>query len=484
LGWLDKIFSKAKRPKNANMNLNVSMKGYEPTFTAFGEITLQSDIILSAIKMKQRFFGKLDPRHIRIRDDKTELVTDSSVARLMRQPNDFQTPYDFLTQAWFMREKDNNCFIYPDYYISNAGQKIYTGMYILLPTSAPIIEQDESGNLFLRFLFLNPAREVVFPYEDIIVWKQDMEDNQFLGGGRYDRMADSDLLNSLSAYHTAKEAVAEASKLGCYLDGIIKVNAYVAADEKAQKIRDQFISDLRTNKSGVGVLDMGAEYQDIHRSLKMVDAATLAEIKNNVLLHLGVTMDMLQGKFTEADKEAFYENHIEPAAISLGQAMEKVFFSQWQTSYGDRIEMYPKKIRLMSTSEITKVVQSTINAGVFTLDEYREMYGYAPLPNEEGKQRPRGFNNLDGGQPSINPDNVGVSADAEQDIVEDVQDVVKTPLLVGQIQSLTQIIADYQTGKYTYNQALNMLEIGIGLTEAEATKLLDKQDDELIGGGK
>lgn len=402
MSWLTNLFSKAKRPKNANMNLNVSMKGYEPTFSSVNPLTLQNDIILSAVRMKARFFSKLDPRHIRVHDDKTELVTDSSVARLMRTPNDFQTTSDFLSQAYFMREKDNNCFIYPDYYISNAGQKIYTGMYILLPSMAPVIEQDESGKLFMRFLFINPDREVVFPYENIIVWKQNIEDNQFLGGGRYDRMADADLLNSLSAYHTAKEAVAEASKLGCYLDGILKVNGYSADSEKIQKIRDEFISDLKKNKSGIAVLDNGAEYQDIQRSLKMVDAATLQEIKNNVFLHTGVTMEMLQGKFTEADKESFFENWIEPAALSLGQAMEKVFFSQWQTSYGDRIQLYPKKIQLMSASETTKVVQATINAGVFTLDEYREMYGYAPLPNNEGQQRPRGFNNLDGG---LNPQN-------------------------------------------------------------------------------
>ena len=156
------------------------------------------------------------------------------------------------------------------------------------------------------------------------------------------------------------------------------------------------IKDLRENKSGVGVLDNGADFQDVKRSLKMVDAATLAEIKNNVLLHTGVTMEMLQGKFTAEDKESFYENWIEPAAISLGQAMSKVFFSQWQTSYGDQVQLYPRKIQLMSTSEITNVVRETINAGVFTLDEYREMYGYAPLPNGEGQQRPRGFNHLDG----------------------------------------------------------------------------------------
>jgi len=402
MGWLNKIFSKGKRNPNAVMNLNVSMKGYEPTFTSFGKNILQSDIIYSATKMKARFFGKLEPKHIRVKqgDDKsghtTELVTDSSVARILRKPNDFQTTYDFLTQAYFMREMQDNCFIYPDYYTSNNGQRIYTGMYVLLPIMTPIVEQDLSGKLFLRFQFVNPAREVVFPFEDIIVWKQNIEDNQFIGGGRYAGLSNVDLLNSLSAYHTSKEAVAEAAKLGCCLDGIIKVNAYAADNKQTQEIRDKFIADLKQNKSGIGVLDNGADYQNIQRSLKMVDAATLAEIKENVMLHVGLTMDMLQGKFTEQEKEAFYENWIEPAAISLGQAMSKVFFSQWQTSYGDQIQLYPRKIQLMSTAEITRVVQSTINAGVFTLDEYREMYGYAPLPNGEGLARPRGFNHLDG----------------------------------------------------------------------------------------
>ena len=396
MGWLSDLFKKGKPRKNTNFDLAVSMKGYEPTFTAFGNNILQSDIIYSAQKMKARFFGKLDPRHIRIREDKIELVTDSSVARLLRTPNDFQTTYDFLTQAYFMREKDDNCFIYPDYYISNAGQKIYKGLYILLPVMTPQIMEDESGRLFIRFQFVHPSREVIFPYEDIIVWRQNIEDNQFIGGGRYAGLANADLLNSLSAYHTAKEAVAEAAKMGCFLDGIIKVAAYAADNEKTKAIRDKFIEDLKTNKSGLGVLDNGAEFQQVQRSLKMVDSATLAEIKNNVLLHTGVTMEMLQGKFSAEDKESFYENWIEPAAISLGQAMSKVFFSQWQTSYGDQVQLYPRKIQLMSTSEITSVVQTTINAGVFTLDEYREMYGYAPLPNGEGQQRPRGFNNLDG----------------------------------------------------------------------------------------
>lgn len=396
MSWLSDIFKKGKPKDNSKFNQAVSMKGYQPQFTSFGNNILESDIVYSALRMKARFFGKLDPRHIRVRDGLTETINDSSVARLLRNPNEFQTTYDFLTQAFFMREKDDNCFIYPDYKVASNGARVYTGMYILLPIMTPRVIEDASGKLFLKFEFVHPSREVIFPYEDIIVWKHNLEDNQFIGGGRYAGLANNDLINSLKAYHTSKEAVAEAAKLGCYIDGIIKVNSYVSDNEKIQNVRDKFISDLKENKSGIGVLDNGAEYQNIQRQLKMVDSATLKEIKENVLLHTGVTIEMLEGKFTTQEKEAFYENIIEPAAISLGQAMSKVFFSQWQTSFGDQVLLYPNKIQLMSTSEITAVVNAVRDLGAFSVDEIRGMYGYAPLPNGEGAGRPRSFNSLDG----------------------------------------------------------------------------------------
>lgn len=408
MGWLDKIFSKAKPKNNADYTLNVSMKGYEPTFTGFGKNINYSDIVLCATFLKMRFFGKLEPRHVRIKGDQMELVQDSSVARLMRQPNEFQTMYDFLTQAYFIREIYNNCFIYPDYYISNANQRIYTGMYILLPSMTPIIQQDESGKLFIRFQFVNPSREVLFPYEDIVVWKNNIEDNQFLGGGTFSTMGNADLLNSLQAYQTSKEAVAEAAKMGCLIDGIIKVNAYVSDNEKTQTIRNNFISDLKSNKSGIGVLDQGADFLNIQRQLKMVDAATLKEIKENVLLHTGVSIDMLMGKANEDEKNFLFENFIQPACISLQQAMSKVFFSQWQTTFGDKIEIYPRKYELMTIPQKINLIQATMAAGVFTIDEIREMTGYAPLPNGDGKARPRGYNSLDGVQEGGNDETDGL----------------------------------------------------------------------------
>lgn len=395
MGWLDKIFSKAKKNNNAKMNLNVSMKGYEPQFTSFGKNINYSDIVLAATFLKMRFFGKLEPKHVRIKNDKAVTVPDSSVARLLRTPNDFSTIYDFLTQAYFMREIQGNCYIYPDYRLSTEGQKIFTGMYILLPVMQPIIQQDESGKLFIQFEFLNPSRSVVFPLEDIIIWKGSMEDNQFLGGGTFINMANSDLLNSLQSYTSITEATAEAAKLGCTFDGILKINAYASTDEKIKKVRDDFVEDLRTNKAKIPVLDNGADYINVQRALKMADPETLKVIRENILIHTGVSLEMLMGKPAAGEKEFLYENYIQPACISLAQAMGRVFFSQWQTSFGDKIEIYPRKYELFTPDQKIRLIQATAAGGYYTIDEVREMTGYAPLENGEGDARPRGYNNLD-----------------------------------------------------------------------------------------
>lgn len=393
---LSKIFKPKAKTTNKGFNDVVTMV-YEPNFSKFGSNTLYSSLIYSAIQMKARYFAKLEPRHIRNENGKITVINDSSIAKVLKNPNHYQTTYDFLAQAYFMRRKDKTCYIYADYFKTNGGERKLDGLYILLPQAKPVIKEDANGNLKYVFAFSGYNSSIEFDYEEIIPWKDNLEDNQYMGGGTYDANANYDLYTTLEAYHEIKEAIKEAAKIGCMFEGYLKINSYTAGTigEQNKTIRDDFLTDIKAGK-GIPVLDNGADYHELKRQLKMVDASTLKEIKEAALISEGVTVELLTGKMTTQDKEAFYENHIEAAAISLAQAMSKLFFSQWQTTHGDQIVLYPHKVQLMATSEIVSIIQNTISAGVFKIDEYREMLGYAPLENGEGEQRPRGFNNLDG----------------------------------------------------------------------------------------
>lgn len=395
-GWLANLFKPRAEKANRGFNDIVSMVGYEPKFSNFGSQVLYSNLVLSALRLKQQFFGMLEPRHIRYDGGRAVTVYDSTVAKVLRNPNHYQTTYDFLTQAYFMREKDKTCYILVDRYKTTGGYWYNENIFVLLPSDKPEL-REENGELFWVFTFDGWSSPVVFNYADIVPWKKDIEDNQYMGGGKYSTHANNDLLNSLQAHRTITESVAEASKLGCMFDGLLKVNAFGADDKKTQAIRDKFLDDIKTNKGGLPVLDNGADYVQIQRQLKMVDGSTLKEIKENAFIATGVNADLLMGKMTPQDKEAFYDIHIAPPAISLEQALSKALFSR----SNDCVKLYPHKSQLMAMSEVINLMKAAGAMGVYTKDEWREMTGHEPLPNGEGQTMPRGYNNLDGDKTDI-----------------------------------------------------------------------------------
>jgi len=220
---LSQIF-KAKAVKKAkSFNDAITMVGYEPSFSKFGSKNLYSSVIYSAVQMKCRLFGKLEPRHIRNDNGKITTITDSGIARVLRNPNHYQTTYEFLAQAYWKRRQDKTCYIFVD--SEKKGNKTeYYGLYVLLPETKPIIKEYANGELYFVFKFDGYNNEVEIDYTDVIVWRDNLEDNQYMGGGNYHNNASADLHSTLEAYHTIKETIAEAAKIGCMFDGYLKIN--------------------------------------------------------------------------------------------------------------------------------------------------------------------------------------------------------------------------------------------------------------------
>lgn len=396
--FFGRLFGGGGQKKNKKMTTATRWGGYEPTFTQFGDNKFVSDLILEAIRLKADFISKLDPRHIRTENGTQKRIDESSVARMLREPNPFMTTSDFLYKAAFLREVNENVFIYPDYYWAKGGYKYYTGAYIIQPNRWSYYEDEKTGELFIGFKFDGRTDEVIFKYSELIHWRKNFEDDTYDGGGKFSRNENRDALDTLQAYRTICESIAEAAKCACYFDGILKISGFGEETEKIQQIRDDFVKDLRANKKGVAVLDNGAEWVNVQRSLKMVDEKTMSHFEKRILRLTGVSPAMLSGDFTTAQKEAFYERCIESAVISLGQAFTKTAFTKWQKSHGDEIIFYPNKIELMSTTEKIALLGATNAMGVWSINEVREMFGKPPV--EGGEARPRGYNSIDEGKPA------------------------------------------------------------------------------------
>lgn len=387
MGLLD--FLKKEKPPKQTVNVE-TMTGTNPTFTDFGSNIYASDIVVQSIRCKANEFKKLKPRHITIKDGQKAVVTNDSIARILRRPNEFMTTADFLEKITILLELTKNCFIYPTYYITKGKEKVYTAMYPLKPAEVTYL-QDLDNKLYLKMRFAN-GKEFTLPACDIIHWRKDYGLNDFFGGSAYGGNDDEGLLFLLDTYDKLLQSLSKAMEVSCKVNGILKINSY-ASQDKDKKEKEKFLKALKDNEGGIIVNDLGGEYIPVPKDIKLIDDATLNSIYKMILRANGTSLAILDGDYSAQQKASYYEHALEGDIISLGQAMTRVLFSDREQSIGHEIVLYPSNIVFMNMEHKLAYMNVAVPAGAMMKNEIREMGGYEPL--EDGNELPRAYNSLD-----------------------------------------------------------------------------------------
>ena len=368
-----------------------TMSGGVPFYSAFGDNLYASDIVVQSIRCKANEFKKLDPRHIRTIDGKQTVITDSSIARILRRPNEYMTTADFLEKITILLELNKNVYIYPAYYITKGGEKYYTGLYPLKPDNVTYLV-DSSGKYFIKLHFVN-GYETILPREDIIHWRKDYGVNDYFGGSLSGGNDDRGLLRAVREYDKLCQSIAKAVECSCKINGIVRYNTYMS-DEKQEAERIAFEERLAQNESGILFSDLKTEYTHLPRDVKIVDAETLKFYYDTILRASGTSLAILNGDYTKTQKEAYYEHALEADIKALGQAVSICLFSDREASFGNEVMFYPNQIVFMSMENKIAALQAGLPAGLFMKDEARELLGYAPLPNGQGQVIAQGYNSL------------------------------------------------------------------------------------------
>lgn len=379
-----------RKPKPTNSNYAPTFSGYSPILSDFGNDIYASDIIVQAIRCKANEFKKLKPRHIRITDGKEVVVNDSSIAKCLRRPNEYMTQSDFFEKITILLELNKNVFIYPTYYITNGGEKYYTGLYPLKPALVEYLT-NQSGTLYIHFTFGN-GYQMTLPASEVIHWRKDYGIDDYFGGS----ISGNDkrgLLKILKSFDKITQSIAVALDCSLKINGIVKYNSYLDDDKTKQK-QDEFNAKLLNNDSGILFTDLKTEYVNIPRDIKIVDKDTMEFVHNMILRNTGVSIAILNGDYTKSQKEAFYEHALEGDIKSLGEAMSKVIFTDREESFGNSIMLYPNSINFMSMENKLSALQIGLPAGIFQKDEARALLGYPPLPNGQGEMIAQGYNSL------------------------------------------------------------------------------------------
>lgn len=381
-----------KKEKPKGLTYAPTMNGNTPFYSSFGDSIYASDIIVQSIRCKANEFKKLEPRHIRTSDGAQTTITDSSIARILKRPNPYMSTADFLEKITILLELNKNVFIYPSYYMTVGGEKVYTEIYPLKPSSVEYLTNSK-GELFIKMRFAN-GYETTLPAGDIIHWRKDYGVNDYFGGGMFGGNDDSGLLTMIKRYDQLTQSIAKALEVSCKINGIVKYNSYVTDNENFEEEKAKFENELKDTKSGVIFNDLVKEYIPLPRDVKLVDGETLKFFYDTILRANGCSLAILNGDYTKAQKEAYYEHALEGDIKALGQAFSRVLFSDRETAYGNEIVFYPNDIAFMSMENKIAALQTGLPAGIFTKDEARALLGYPPLPNGAGQAVPQGYNAL------------------------------------------------------------------------------------------
>ena len=389
MGFFD-IFRKRKKDTQG-LIYPPTMSGALPIYSSFGDFIYASDIIVQSIRCKANEFKKLNPRHVRYKDGGFEVVEDSTISRVLKRPNEYMTTADFLEKITILLELNKNVYIYPTYYMTNSGERYYTGLYPLKPQSVSYL-QDESGKLFINFMFAN-GYDVTIPNDSVIHWRKDYGINDYFGGSMFGGNDDEGLLKMLQRYDRLTQSIGNAIDASYSVNGIVQYSTYLDED-KYKAALTEFEAKLSQNKSGFLFLDNSYSFTHIPRDAKIVDNTTLDFFYKTILRANGTSLAILNGDYTKAQKEAYYEHAIEADLKSLGQAMSKTLFTDREASFGNEIVFYPNEINFMSMENKISALRTGLPAGIFTKDEARELLGFPPLPNGAGKAVPQGYNSL------------------------------------------------------------------------------------------
>lgn len=383
------FFKKQKTIENKT-TFAPTQNGNTPFFSNFGQNIYASDIVIQSIRCKANEFKKIKPRHVREREGTQSIVKDSSVTKILRKPNEFMTTAEFFEKITILLELTKNVYIYPTYYNTKGGEKVYTAMYPLNPANVTYMV-DNKDNYFIQFQFAN-GYTVELPQSDVIHWRKDYGVNEYFGGGLNGGNDNQGLLKALDRYDKLCQSIGKAVEISCNINGIMRVNTYLD-DEKTQQKQNDFVEKLQNNESGILFTDLKNEYTHLPHDVKLVDSETLKFFYDTILRANGTSLAILNGDYTKQQKEAYFEHAIEPDLIALGQAMTRVLFTDNERNFGNDIVLYPHAINFMSMENKIEALKTGLPAGLFTKNEARALLGYEPIEN--GDVMPRGYNEID-----------------------------------------------------------------------------------------
>lgn len=364
----------------------------QPIFTSFGKNIYLSDFVNNAIDRVASEIAKIDIKSVVQRQDLLQIQNDD-ITRLFRfKPNPLQTTSDFLANVEWLRRKNCNAFIYPQYELLTLpdGRQIkrYKAFYPLKPTAVYIgVFQGDAWEVKMDF---EDGSSYTLPYADLIHLKWRRGANTVVGGGDDEgQVNDYDIIRTIDSLDKTIQGLPKSIEASLQIKGVYSAKT-LADQEKINKIRDDFEDHIKVSKSGMIATDLAGEFTPVNIRAPEISDSALKFLKSVIQERYGVSAAILSGDYNGDQHSAFYQTAIEDFIVQFEQATTACLFTPREHDVGHRIKCYYSKVNYMATKDKMDLANLAKETGILTLNQINEMFGVEPFP--EGNRRLQSLN--------------------------------------------------------------------------------------------
>lgn len=351
-------------------------------FSSFGENVYLSDQVNNCIDRIATEISKIDIASVVEKPGRVSPQNDD-ITRLFRfKPNPLQTTKDFLACCEWLRRKDMNCFIYPQFDIvydlaSNQYRK-YTAFYPLNPREIEI-GQDENGQVWEIKFYWRDGTSDILPYSDVVHLRWRRGKNTVIGGGNdFGRPDTKDLLSAVTTLDQVTQALPKSLESSLKINGIYHVKTLVD-QSKITEQRDNFEAHISSSATGIVATDLAGEFTPVTMKSTEIKAEVMKFLKDIIRERYGISGAILSGDYTAEQHGAFYQSCIEDFITEFEQAMSACIFSKREQDIGHKIRCYYSKVAYLTAQQKNDLATLATNTGMLTLNQINDIFGFEPF---------------------------------------------------------------------------------------------------------
>ena len=237
--------------------------------------------------------------------------------------------------------------------------------------------EDSRNVIYVKFTF-GIGLQTTVPYDDIIHIRRYYNRDEMFGDPEA-KMLQEDL----TLLKAVKSSIINVVKNYGRLRGIVKFMQTLRPEDMKKHFEEfvsNFVSDVK-NGSGIAPMDNTSDYKELHVDNTTFDAAQMSLARDNIYKYFGVSEKLINGTYDESEFIAFYESVIEPLAVKLSQAFTVALFTKREQGFGNVVMFETNRLNYISVASKINIAKQLLPAGILTINDARELFGYAPVPD-------------------------------------------------------------------------------------------------------